>query len=260
MVDQKNILQSMGAHEIANHFRPVNCKEKDIKEKAAVAGFLYFTQDTHRIYQGLTTGEYQMVGGSSSIFYGTRNLTDDEKYGDQVYFTFTEDDIEGDDMPSENSLILNAPDGGFYRVVEVEGGSITTQRLAIAGGGGAGPGGQVGSLIIDYYQPTDNFVTILSNTEHQIKFIITAKDAAGDLISETGTATWRINGKEYSQRVKNGENSFRVDEYLDYNIEENVINLAVSMSTYPDRAPPKPRPRGAMMCARRRAYPRHRPT
>ena len=79
MVDQKNILQSMGAHEISNHFRPVNCKEKDIKSKAAVAGFLYFTQDTHKIYQGLPTGEYQMVGGSSSIFYGTRNLTDDEK-------------------------------------------------------------------------------------------------------------------------------------------------------------------------------------
>lgn len=233
MVDQKNILQSMGAHEISNHFRPVNCKEKDIKSKAAVAGFLYFTQDTHKIYQGLPTGEYQMVGGSSSIFYGTRNLTDDEKYGDQVYFTFSENDVEGEDMPSVGSLILNAPDGGFYRVVEVEGGSITTQRLAIAGGGGGvGPGGaQVGSLIIDYDKPTDNFVTILSNTEHQIKFIITAKDAAGDLISETGTATWRINGKEYTQRVRNGENSFRVDEYLDYNLEENVINLAVSMTT-----------------------------
>lgn len=230
MVDQKNILQSMGAHETSNHFRPVNCKEKDIKSKAAVAGFLYFTQDTHKIYQGLSNGGYQMVGGSSSIFYGTRTLTDDEKYGDQVYFVFSPDDIEGDDMPSEDSLILNAPDGGFYRVVEVEGGSITTQRLAIAGGG-SGSSTQIGSLIIDYYQTNDNFTTILSNTEHYIKFIITAKDAAGDLISETGTATWRINGKEYTQRVKNGENSFRVDQYLDYTLEENVINLAVSMST-----------------------------
>ena len=50
MVDQKNILQSIGARETGNVFRPVNCTEQDMKRKRAIPGYLYFTQDSHKIY------------------------------------------------------------------------------------------------------------------------------------------------------------------------------------------------------------------
>lgn len=235
MVDQKVLLQSIGAHETGNHFRPVNCLEKDLKQKKAVAGFLYFTKDSHKIYQGLANGEYQMVGGSSSIFYGNRPMTDDEKYGNNPYFVFAyPDHIEGENIPAVDSLILNLPDGGFYRVLSVEGNSISVQRLAMAGGGGSASGGTtVGSLVIDFYngQAIDDYVTILSGTEHYIEFNITAKDAAGDTLTESGTANWSINGKTYTQRVTTGYNKFRVDEYLVASDNFNTINLVVYMNT-----------------------------
>lgn len=205
MVDQKNVLQSLGARETGNVFRPVNCKEQDMKRKPAVPGYLYFTQDSHKIYQGLGSGEYQMVGGSSSIFYGKYPMTDDDKYGTNVFFTFSmTEHIEGENVPALDSLILNIPDGGFYRVLNVDGDSIAVERLAMSGGGGNGPAGpgsnQKGSITIEYANgaDVDTNITILNGVEHWIEFTITAKDEVGDVLTETGTASWSINGKTYT--------------------------------------------------------------
>lgn len=231
MVDQRNILQSMNAHETVNHFRPVKCLEKDIKERDSVKGFVYFAMDTHKIYCGIDNGEYELMGGSSGVYYGNRILTDDEKYGDQVFFNFAPTDIDGTDLPSIDSLILNIPDGGFYRVLNVEPANISTQRLVIAGGGGgtsSGPSNE-GSLQINYITPRDT--STITGVEYWIEFEIVAKDSAGDLIGDAGIATWKINGKEYTQKVYNGYNRFRVDEYLDHTIEKNSIILVVSMNT-----------------------------
>lgn len=239
MVDQKTVLQSINARETGNVFRPVNCKEQDMKRKPAVPGYLYFTQDSHKIYQGLGSGEYQMVGGSSSIFYGKYPMTDDEKYGTNVFFTFSmTEHIEGENVPAMDSLILNIPDGGFYRVLNVDGDSIAVERLAMSGGGGSstGPGSnQKGSIVIDYYNgaDSDTNITILNGVEHWIEFTITAKDEAGDLLTETGTASWSINGKNYTQAVSTGYNKFRVDELLPLAKDGNYtrINLMVYMNT-----------------------------
>lgn len=52
-------------------------------------------------------------------------------------------------------------------------------------------------------------------------------------MSETGKATWIINGKNYEQPepVKNGENYFKVDEYLDPTLDKNKLVLMVTMNT-----------------------------
>ena len=240
MVDQKNVLQSIGARETGNVFRPVNCTEQDMKRKRAIPGYLYFTQDSHKIYQGLGSGEYQMVGGSSSIFYGKYPMSDDDKYGTNVFFTFSmTEHIEGENVPAMDSLILNIPDGGFYRVLNVDGDSIAVERLAMSGGGGSGPAGpgsnQKGSITIEYYNgaDVDNNITILNGVEHWIEFTITAKDEAGDTLTETGTASWSINGKTYTQSVTTGYNKFRVDELLPMAKDGNFtrINLMVYMNT-----------------------------
>ena len=34
------------------------------------------------MYLGIENGEYLSTGGNSGIFYGSRQLTDDEKYGE----------------------------------------------------------------------------------------------------------------------------------------------------------------------------------
>ena len=234
----KNILFGMGGQETDQVFRPVRCSEKDIEKgtgKPSVNGFVYFTTDTKKIYLGVANGEYLMMGGSSGVYYGSRQLTDDEKYGDQVFFSFTPEEIDGSAVPAIDDLILNIPDGGFYRVLEVSNTDIQTQRLVIAGGGGGGGGSgsggitNEGSLVVNFVTP--QYSSTVSNQEYYIEFDIVAKDSAGDFISEEGLATWKINGKQYTQKVRNGRNSFRVDEYLDSSIDENKLILVVNMTT-----------------------------
>jgi hypothetical protein len=66
------------------------------------------------------------MGGTSGVYYGNRILTDDEKYGDQSFFSFLPEEIDGDDIPAPDDLILNLPDGGFYRILAIENGLIST--------------------------------------------------------------------------------------------------------------------------------------
>ena len=231
-----NILFNMGGEETDSVFRPVRCLEADVdpeKGKPSVNGFVYFTIDTKKIYLGVTGGKYLMMGGSSGVYYGTRQLTDDEKYGDQVFFSFTPEEIDGGAIPAMDDLILNIPDGGFYRVLEVSNTDIQTQRLAISGGGGGNGSGNnnEGSLEIKFSSKTPQYSSTVTNVPYYIYFDISAKDSAGDTIREEGVATWKINGKQYTQKVKNGENYFQVDEYLDYTIDENKLVLVVSMNT-----------------------------
>ena len=227
-----NILFSMGAKETSDLFRPVKCLEKDIKEKQSVKGFLYFTTDTKKMYLGIEDGEYLSTGGNSGIFYGNRQLTDDEKYGEEVFFNFVPEEIDGNSIPAVDDLILNIPDGGFYRVLAASNQIIETQRLVIAGGGGSGGTGGItneGSLVVNFVTP--QYSSIVSGKEYYIEFDIVAKDSAGDYIAEEGLATWKINGKQYTQKVYNGRNKFRVDEYLDSSVDQNKVILVVNMTT-----------------------------
>ena len=214
-------------------FRPVRCLEAALETMQPIEGHVIFTTDTHKIY-AVIDGEFQMMGGSSGVYYGNRSLTEDEKYGDEVFFSFTPEDIEGDNMPTVDDLILNIPDGGFYRVLSSSDIEISTQRIAISGsGGGAGGGGggvsNEGSLAINYITPQNS--STITGVDYFIEFEVVAKDSAGDPIQDEGVATWKINGKEYTTTVKNGKNEFQVDQYLDPTIDKNKIILVVSMNT-----------------------------
>ena len=171
------------------------------------------------------------MGGSSGVYYGRRPISDDEKYGDEVLFTFLTSQIDGDQIPNDDDLILNIPDGGFYRVLNTEEDQIFTQRLAISGGGGTSGGGtsNEGSLSINFVTPQRD--QILASNPYEIKYEIVATDSAGDSVLNEGIATWRINGKEYTQKVYPGQNSFPVVEYLRTDIAENTCILTVKMDT-----------------------------
>lgn len=216
-------------------FRPVRCAESALETMTPVDGHVIFTTDSRKIFLA-TNGEFKMMGGSSGVFYGTKVLTDDEKYGDQVIFSFLHDDIDGDELPASDDLILNMPDGGFYRVLEVNEVDIQAQRIAISGGGSGGGGGpsgpsNEGSLAINYVSETPKESSTITGVDYYIEFEIVAKDSAGDLVLDEGSATWIINGNNYYQKVKNGRNSFKVDEYLDPSLDRNKIVLMVSMNT-----------------------------
>lgn len=218
-------------------FRPVRCSESDLESMTPIDGHVIFTTDSRKIF-AVIDGEFKMMGGSSGVFYGTKILTDEEKFGDQVIFSFLHDDIDGDELPASDDLILNMPDGGFYRVLEVNDVDIQAQRIAISGGGSGGTGGGTGpsnegSLVINYVDATPKKSATITGVDYYIEFEIVAKDSAGDLVSEEGNATWIINGKNYYQKVKNGRNSFKVDEYLDPTLDGdgNKIVLMLSMNT-----------------------------
>lgn len=214
-------------------FRPVKCLEEEVQTLTPVEGYVLFTTDSRKIYACID-GEYKMMGGSSGVFYGTKYLTDEEKYGDQVIFYFLHTDIDGNSLPAIDDLILNIPDGGFYRVLEVNDTDIQAQRIAISGGGSGGGGGSTGpsnegSLVINYVTPKET--STITGVDYYIEFEIVAKDSAGDLVSEEGSATWIINGKNYYQKVVNGKNSFKIDEYLDPTLDKNKFVLMVTMNT-----------------------------
>ena len=123
-------------------FRPVQGLDKNIKSKEPIEGYVYFATDTKKIYLG-QDDNFLPMGGNSGVYYGDRIITDEEDSSGITVFTFTFDDIEGDVIPSVDDLILNIPDGCFYRVVEVNtigSTTITAERLTIAGGGGGGSG------------------------------------------------------------------------------------------------------------------------
>jgi hypothetical protein len=180
--------------------------------------------------------EFKVMGGNSGIYYANRPLTDDEKYGDDIFLIFYASHIDGDSLPVANDLILNIPDGGFYRVLEVADEEIATERIAISGGGGGGggggstgPGSDMGSLDILYITPQTT--AVIAGEEYNIEFTIVAKDSAGDPVINTGVATWTINGQKIIDTVKDGYNKFRVDQYLDPTKDNNSISLVVSMDT-----------------------------
>jgi hypothetical protein len=187
------ILNTLGAQESDYPFRPVRCKEIDLNSKAPVDGFVYFTTDTHKIFLGYKN-EYLAMGGTSGIYYGKKQLTDDEKYGDQVLFIFDPAEIDSSHIPTVDDLILNIPDGGFYRVLNSSPAAIEAQRLMIAGGGGgSNVGGNEGTLMIKPISPQRD--SVLVNKDYYIEFDITATDSAGDVILGEGNATWTINNK-----------------------------------------------------------------
>lgn len=130
-------------------FYPVQCTEETFKGLAAQEGHVYFVTDKKKLFLGKNNEMIPMCA-NSGIFYGHKIIeyvNDGNKPDPRV--TFLTDDIEGDDIPEIDDLILNIgndeyPDGCFYRVMEVGEGMLVTNRLTLQGTGGGGPSGPSG--------------------------------------------------------------------------------------------------------------------
>ena len=125
-------------------FKPVRGTDEQIQNLAYTEGAVYFATDTKKIYMDADDTRRPM-GGNSGIYFGS--MPEDENADtDKVDFNFLHDQIEGDQKPNENDLILNIPDGCFYRVVgfgydDYDNEVVRTKKLTIAGGGGGGSTG-----------------------------------------------------------------------------------------------------------------------
>lgn len=135
-------------------FRPVRGLEAKIQAAPITPGYVYFATDSKKIYldtEDPNTGATSRIlmssvssggggsGGNSGIFYGIREVSEDEAEIDVLTFTIA--NIEGDLLPSVDDLIINAPDSCFYRVLTTDNlASVTAKRLTVAGSG-SGEGG-----------------------------------------------------------------------------------------------------------------------
>ena len=134
-------------------FRIVRGKEKNIKSRNAENGYVYFTTDSKKILYGYND-QYLPMGGNSGIYYANKALTEEEKELETI--TFLMDEIDSENVPSVNDLILNIDDA-FYRVTLVTGSGVNSliqgERMMVAGGGGGSAPGGVSTKII-FKDPT----------------------------------------------------------------------------------------------------------
>ena len=228
-------------------FNPVQGKESTILGLDYHEGWLYFATDTKKIYLD-AHGEAKLpMGGNSGVFYGQMRMqeTPDEnqkEFSFEVYDLEVNNDTASITIPNVNDLILNIPDGCFYRVTDIEGTGdsaiINTLKLTIAGGGGGGStGGGPASLAgITFNRITPQSITTLLDVPCPIQFTVTAKDSSGEL---TGPGTYRllVNGVEKARGAvlnNNPEdprdiNEIDVSPYL--GTGENTIKVFASMDT-----------------------------
>jgi hypothetical protein len=84
-----------------------------------VEGFLYFITDTKKICLGKNNKMVPMCEGIG-LFYGTKEIEyDNSGVAPNPEVLFLLDEVEGDDIPEVNDLILNT-DGCFYRIDAVD--------------------------------------------------------------------------------------------------------------------------------------------
>lgn len=211
MLDLTAVLNRMNAIQSENPFRVVKCTEEMMKAKTAENGFVYFTTDTHKIYWGQNSS-YIPMGGTTGIYYGMRELTDDEKFGDQSLFIFTPEEIEGSSIPVTNDLILNIPDGGFYRVKDSDAYEIETERLAIAGGGGSGGGGGGSSVFTISFHGERDKAFATTTTSMPVSFTCNYRAEDGNKISQI---TFTKKGEEQPFYIDSQERNFNEVQTID---------------------------------------------
>ena len=217
-------------------FRAAQGKESNIMKTEYNEGWLYFATDSKKIYLDANGTPKLPMGGNSGIYYGKLEHEDVIPEG-QTEFEFTLYDIEGNDdpsrlnIPNKDDLILNIPDGCFYRVMSISGAGyetiITTEKLTIAGGGGSGADDPSDLGKYTLTATTPKAITVLYGSEYSIGFTAEATDSSG---SPTGNGTYEL----YAQGIKvgqgiatQGSNTIPVTEYL--SLGDNTIKVIVYM-------------------------------
>ena len=211
-------------------FRPAFGLEKAILNSEPVQGKVYFATDTKKIYYSDGT-DFLPMGGNSGIYYGNMVL-EEEPDSDQTDFTFKIIDIEGNQIPNIDDLILNIPDGCFYRVVgygfdESEEQTIETTKLTIAGsgsgGGGGGGGGITSRLTIKDLDGSNTKYFTADTTEAKLRFSVVST-----LLEGNGIVSMTYSIGNVAQIVDTDYHDFGEFEF---NLLPYIPNLSTSVQT-----------------------------
>ena len=184
-------------------FIPVRGTEETIMSNALGFndGYVYVATDTGHIYTDYTDKDGNRVAramlggtaggsGNSGIFYANKTLSDDEKLEDLIIFPI--DTIEGGNYPQKDDIIINVPEGSFYRVINPSPltSSVEASRLTIAGGGGG-----TSTLEEDISLRVEDLesINLINGQSAKVYFIATsAKDKKGEPIDTKITITYTL--------------------------------------------------------------------
>lgn len=124
-------------------FRPVRASEDTINGMGYNEGYVYFAKDSGKIFLDVDNERKAMGGSGVSVFYAKdTSVQENEATG---YFSLRVSALMDEAAsPKGEDLILNIPDGGFYRVIEAGEDYLICTRIAVSGsgsGGGSGDGG-----------------------------------------------------------------------------------------------------------------------
>lgn len=232
-------------------FRPVRGTEESIINAPVREGRVYFATDSGRMYMDKDGLRIPIGGGTSGIHYGNKHYAEPPS-DSQIEFEFSLYEIEGNEVggqqltiPNPDDLILNIPDGCFYRVLRVDKDAeiIHVGRLTIAGSGGSGGGGgsSENKGKTDITNTTTNGIvtrtaTVLFGSKCEISFDVKAVDASGaptgngryvltvnNVEKMKGVAKQGTNVIDISELIVNETNTVKVYIYTDIGAENDDV-------------------------------------
>lgn len=220
-------------------FRIMRGPEANLLNKPFSDGFVYVAIDTKRIYMDtyfndVPQNKLPIGGGNSGIFYANKTFIDSSD------LSFTIDDIEGNELPSVNDIIINYKSknelrDGFYRVTSVitSTNSVETEYLPVGGGGSGSGSGSSSNGEVKIIPITPTTGTTTSEKGYFIEYSIEAYNNAGIAVVTPGKATFTINGVQVNggQVVHGGKYRFDVSQYLSTIRDMNTITLRVALNT-----------------------------
>ena len=209
-------------------FYPVQCSDATFKTLRAQEGHVYFVTDKKKLFLGKGNEMIPMCA-NSGIFYGHKPIEYDNsgnKPDPDVVFSI--DDIEGDDLPEKDDLILNIgtdefPDGCFYRVNNVVDDIFETTRLTLQGTGGGGGGSSSGGSSANFS---------ISIVGDKAKVFSSSADAMNISFKGyyNGTEENRITQVSFTKKGED-EPFYTVNKDLPFN-EEHSIDLINHMNQF----------------------------
>lgn len=120
-------------------FVPVRAEESVINSLGYNEGYLYFAKDTGKIFLDVDNIRKTMGGAGVSVFYAEAQKVVQDTSDNYLIERDSLQDKEA--TPKQDDLIINIPNGYFYRVLEVEETRFICSVLAVSGTGGGGGGG-----------------------------------------------------------------------------------------------------------------------
>ena len=218
-------------------FRPIRAEEGKIKTLGYNEGYLYFAKDTGKIFLDVD-GERKVMGGSGAALYYANDTEVKVNFLDKYLIDVsTLEDPEA--SPQADDLILNIPNGCFYRVLEATETELECDLLAVSGSGGGGSGGggggggeeTVSSVKLDLISPKTMPTTFIYGQDYFATFRATATDDY--LVNISIQVTSQIYGETYyAKTVVSGQDfELNIGSYLPEGASRLVIQASADNAT-----------------------------